>query len=86
MAVYGHLGYFHVLVMTNKATMIIHVQVLGRSYALTSLGYTHRSRTAAAQVGICLALVDTAKMTLQSGCTNPYPYQQYVRVPAAPYL
>lgn len=64
--------------------MIICVQVLGHSHALISLGYT--SRRAAARGAICLAVVDTAKMVFQCGCTSSYPYQQGLKLPATPYL
>jgi hypothetical protein len=83
-SVEGHLGFFHLLAIINKAVMNIvgHVSLL---HAETFSGYMPRSGIAGLLGSAMSNFLRSHQTDFHSGCTSLQSHQQWKSVPLSPY-
>ena len=80
LSVSRHLGYFHILVVTNNASINIHVQVPVWMYVFISSGYISRSRIVQSHSKSIFNYLRNCQMVFQSSCIILHPYQQCMKL------
>ena len=68
----GHLGYFQLLVITNRASVNIHVQDFMWTYVFGSLGKLSKNRIAGSYGKYMFNFIRNCRTLFQSGCTILY--------------
>ena len=80
LSVCRHLGYFHILVVKNNASINIHVQVPVWMYVFISSGYISMSRIVQSHSKSIFNYLRNCQMVFQSSCIILHPYQQCMKL------